>query len=101
MLDMWEAWVDMETSMGPTVIEVWMEIAVAWEADSRNPNPFESKQLEEKMLKEVRRHLVEIAVEDIEHLRVRGDMHDTEMLSMGLKLEEQQCVSSSFHIVHC
>jgi hypothetical protein len=99
MLDMREAWVDMETSMGSAVIEEWMRIAVAWEADARNPNPFESTQSEEKTLKEVRRHLAEIAAEDVEHLRVRGDMHETEMLSMGLKLEEQQCVSC-FHTVH-
>jgi hypothetical protein len=92
MLDTREAWVDMETSMGPTVIEAWMDIAVKWEEDARNPNPFESKQSDEKTLKEVRRYLAEITAEDVEHLRVRGDMHDTEMLSMGLKLEEQQCI---------
>ncbi|KAJ7906822.1 hypothetical protein B0H13DRAFT_1880221 [Mycena leptocephala] len=90
MLDTREAWVDMETSMGPAVIDVWMEMAVKWEEDARNPNPFESKQSDEKTLKEVRCHLAEIAVEDVEHLRVRGDMHNTEMMSMGLKLEEQQ-----------
>jgi hypothetical protein len=99
MLDTREAWVDMETSMGPAVIEAWMDIALKWEEDARNPNPFESKQSEEKTLKEVRRYLAEIAAEDVEHLRVRGDMHDTEMLSMGLKLEEQQCVSF-LNIIH-
>jgi hypothetical protein len=94
MLETRAAWVDMEASFSPSVIEAWTAMAVAWEKDSREKNPFASK-VNHVDLKAVRRKLAEIASEDVEHLRVRGDMHDTEMLSMGLKLEEEQCVCVS------
>ncbi|KAJ7836845.1 hypothetical protein B0H13DRAFT_1651891 [Mycena leptocephala] len=86
------AWVDMEASFSPAVIEEWMAMAVAWEKDANTPNPFASK-INHVDLKAVRRKLAVIASEDVEHLCVRGDMHDTEMLSMGLKLEEEQCTT--------
>ncbi|KAJ7880130.1 hypothetical protein B0H13DRAFT_2542393 [Mycena leptocephala] len=89
MLETRAAWLDMETSFSPAVIETWTAMAVAWEKDAREPNPFASK-INHVDLKAVRRKLAVIASEDVEHLRVRGDMHDTEMLSMGLKLEEEQ-----------
>ncbi|KAJ7810115.1 hypothetical protein B0H13DRAFT_2248680 [Mycena leptocephala] len=89
MLETRAAWLDMEASFSPAVIETWTAMAVAWEKDAREPNPFASK-INHVDLKAVRRKLAVIASEDVEHLRVRGDMHDTEMLSMGLKLEEEQ-----------
>jgi hypothetical protein len=91
MLEMRAAWVDMEASFSPAVIEEWMVMTVAWEKDADTPNPFASK-INHVDLKAVRCKLAVIASEDVEHVRVRGDMHDTEMLSMGLKLEEEQCV---------
>jgi hypothetical protein len=66
-------------------------MAVAWEEDVRNPNPFATTVTHES-LKEVKKKLAVIASEDVEHERVCGEMHDTEMLAMGLQLEEQQCV---------
>jgi hypothetical protein len=93
MLETRAAWVDMEASYPATVIEAWTSMAVAWEADSGKPNPFAST-LKYESLQQVRRKLATIASEDISQLRVRGDMHDTEMLSMGLQLEEAQCVLS-------
>ncbi|KAJ7871110.1 hypothetical protein B0H13DRAFT_1895895 [Mycena leptocephala] len=90
MLETRAAWVDMEASFSPAVIEAWTAMAVAWEKDATAPNPFASK-VNHVDLKAVRRKLAAIASEDVEHLRVCGDMHDTEMLSMGLKLEEEQC----------
>lgn len=89
MLETKAAWVDMEASFPAAVIESWTAMTVAWEADARKPNPFASK-VKHETLQEVRRRLALVASEDKEHLRVRGDMHDTEMLSMGLQLEEQQ-----------
>jgi hypothetical protein len=65
-------------------------MATAWEADSSQPNPFAVSDKAQDDLKAVRHKLAVIASEDIEHLGVRGDMHETEMLSMGLQLEEQQ-----------
>ena len=91
MLDTRAAWVDVEASFPPSVVESWTAMALAWEADSAKPNPFASS-VKHEDLREVRRKLAVVASEDEEHLRVRGDMHETEMLSMGLQLEEQQCV---------
>ncbi|KAJ7683938.1 hypothetical protein B0H14DRAFT_2422270, partial [Mycena olivaceomarginata] len=90
MLDMREAWVDKEASFPTSVIQTWTAMVVAWEADSSQPNPFAVSDKPQDDLKAVRRKLAVVASEDVEHLRVRGDMHETEMLSMGLQLEEQQ-----------
>jgi hypothetical protein len=92
MLETRAAWVDLEASFPPEVIETWTAMAVTWERDSTKPNPFQSK-VKHESLQEVRRKLAVIASEDIEHERVRGDMHDTEMLSMGLQLEAEQYVA--------
>ncbi|KAJ7898876.1 hypothetical protein B0H14DRAFT_3852958 [Mycena olivaceomarginata] len=89
MLETRAAWVGLEASFPPAVIEAWTTMAVAWEADSSKANPFESTAKHED-LHEVRRKLAVIASQDVEHLRVRGDMHETEMLSIGLQLEAQQ-----------
>ncbi|KAJ7776683.1 hypothetical protein B0H14DRAFT_2631689 [Mycena olivaceomarginata] len=58
-------------------------------ADPKQPNPFRST-VQYESLREVKRRLADIAAEDVELIHVRGDMHETEMLSMGLQLEEQQ-----------
>jgi hypothetical protein len=91
MLDTRAAWVDVEASFPPAVISAWTAMAVAWEADASNPNPFQST-VQYESLREVKRRLADVAAEDVEQLHVRGDMHETEMLSMGLQLEEQQYV---------
>ena len=93
MLETRATWVNLEASFLPSVIETWTAMAVAWEADASQLNPFVST-VKDEDLKEVRRKLTVIASEDVAQLRVCGDMHETEMLSMGLQLEEQQCVTS-------
>ncbi|KAJ7753029.1 hypothetical protein B0H14DRAFT_3096752 [Mycena olivaceomarginata] len=89
MLETRAAWVDVEASFEPSVIETWTAMAVAWEADSKHPNPFASTSQHEGIA-EVRLRLAEIAAADIGHEGVHSDMHETEMLSMGLQLEQQQ-----------
>jgi hypothetical protein len=91
MLETRAAWVDFEASIRPSAIAAWTAMAVAWEDDDRNPNPFATTSTHED-LSEVRRQLAEIAAADVDHLWVRGDMHETELLSMGLQLEAQQSV---------
>ncbi|KAJ6582403.1 hypothetical protein B0H19DRAFT_930041 [Mycena capillaripes] len=98
MLETQEALNDLEASFPPVVIETWTAMAVAWEQDVSAPNPFAST-IKHENLQHVRRKLAEIASEDIEQLRVRGDMHETEMLSMGLQLEEQQRALAT-HVKH-
>ncbi|KAK7005562.1 CxC2 domain-containing protein [Favolaschia claudopus] len=89
MLETRAAWVDVEASFPYSVIAQWTAMAEAWEADSTKPNPFATT-IRRDDLKDVRRRLAVVASRDINSLRVRGDMHETEMLSMGLQLEDQQ-----------
>jgi hypothetical protein len=91
MLDKWVAWVDVDMLFPPAVISAWTGMAVAWEADASNPNPFQST-IQYESLCEVKCQLADVAAKDVEQLHVQGDMHKTEMLSMGLQLEEQQYV---------
>jgi hypothetical protein len=69
-------------------------MAEAWEKDVESANPFESTKKNEHLAR-VRRELAEEAAareaEGVEILgAVRADMHVTELLAMGLQLEEQQ-----------
>jgi hypothetical protein len=89
MLDTREAWVDVEASFPSTVIQTWTAMAVAWEANNAQPNPFASK-VKREDLQVVRLKLTEVVAANVDHKRVRGDMHETEMLSMALKLEGSQ-----------
>ncbi|KAJ6517927.1 hypothetical protein C8R47DRAFT_959948, partial [Mycena vitilis] len=98
MLDSRAAWVDIERSFAPTVIEAWTAMAVLWEHDPTKPNPFETK-VKHDTLKDVRLQLAVIASADKNNDRVLGDMHETEMLSMGLQLEEQQRALAT-HVDH-
>lgn len=91
MLETKWVWVDMEASYPAVVIQMWTEMTVAWERDACKPNPFKTT-IKHENLQQVRKRLAEIASEDVLQLRVHGDMHDTEMLSMGVQLEEAQCV---------
>ncbi|KAJ7842104.1 hypothetical protein B0H14DRAFT_3457041 [Mycena olivaceomarginata] len=91
MLETRAAWVDVEASFEPSVIEAWTAMAIAWEADGKHPNPFAST-VQHEGIAEVRRRLAAIAAADVGHEGVRGDMHETEMLSMGLQLEQQQYI---------
>ncbi|KAJ6483545.1 hypothetical protein C8R47DRAFT_1217624 [Mycena vitilis] len=98
MLETRAAWVDFERSFPPDVIEKWLAMAVLWERDERNPNPFASK-VKRESLAQVRRDLATVASEDLKNERVRGDMHETEMLSMGMQLEVQQR-ALAIHVQH-
>ncbi|KAJ7310883.1 hypothetical protein DFH08DRAFT_974040 [Mycena albidolilacea] len=89
VLESQEAWVDIEASFSASVIETWMAMVCAWEADAEKPNLFAST-VHYDDLTQVRLRMAKIAVDDVDHLWVRGDMHETEMLSVGLQLEESQ-----------
>ncbi|KAJ7714022.1 hypothetical protein B0H16DRAFT_1742933 [Mycena metata] len=85
---------DMEESLGTEAVATWTEMAERWEENSGNPNPFETQQKDEHLAK-VRSDLAaEAAQREAEGggdaNDVRGDMHITELLAMGLQLEEQQ-----------
>jgi hypothetical protein len=89
-----EALADMVESLGSDVVKEWTVMAEKWEADVTAPNPFETIR-KDKHLAKVRQ---ELAAEAEEREKagtedagaVKGDMHITELLSMGLQLEELQ-----------
>lgn len=89
-----EALADLEESLGSKVVMEWTEMAKKWEADVLEPNPFETLRKDAHVAK-VRADLAEEAAkreasgkEDAGS--VRGDMHITELIAMGLQLEDQQ-----------
>jgi hypothetical protein len=91
-----EALQDIEESLGAEAVEEWTRMARRWEADESAPNPFET-QRKDKHVAQVRWELAEEAaareaagVEEVG--AVRGDMHITELIGMGLQLEDQQYV---------
>ncbi|KAJ7199337.1 hypothetical protein C8J57DRAFT_1155937 [Mycena rebaudengoi] len=90
---------DMEELLGGaegTTVQAWTAMAEAWEKDAASPNPFESAKKNEH-LAQVRRELAEeAAAREASNTEVpgavRSDMHVTELLAMGLQLEETQRV---------
>ncbi|KAJ6517357.1 hypothetical protein C8R47DRAFT_1172779 [Mycena vitilis] len=85
---------DMEGSLGERVVKEWTTMAELWEADDKKPNPFETLRKDLHVAK-VRAELAEEAaakqaagLEDAGS--VRGEMHLTELIGMGLQLQDQQ-----------
>ncbi|KAJ7478933.1 hypothetical protein FB451DRAFT_1032097 [Mycena latifolia] len=96
MVETKEALGDMEESLTPAILKEWTEMAEAWEKDSAHPNPFETLRKDEHLAK-VRRDLAAEALAreeagEADEADVRGDMHITEVIAMGIQLEEQQRV---------
>ncbi|KAJ7440330.1 hypothetical protein B0H11DRAFT_2253095 [Mycena galericulata] len=94
---------DMEKSLraasdeeGIDSVDVWTKMAEAWELNPEDPNPFETVEKDDH-LAQVRRQLAEEAAAraaggEEEDGEVFEGMHVTEMISVGLQLEENQRV---------
>ncbi|KAJ7282331.1 hypothetical protein C8J57DRAFT_1448037 [Mycena rebaudengoi] len=80
---------DMEETLPPDVVKVWEEGVVRWENDAREPNPFR-KTKTYKDVSQVRLEMAKEAALDVAGVEVQEEMHCTEMIAMGLQLEEQQ-----------
>ncbi|KAJ7097255.1 hypothetical protein B0H15DRAFT_773428 [Mycena belliarum] len=101
MEEMQAALIEMEASLSPEAlgeeagpIAEWTAMAEAWEKDASKPNPFETLRKDQHLAK-VRQELAEEAAARQVAGResageVRDDMHITEMIAMGLQLEDQQ-----------
>ncbi|KAJ7033047.1 hypothetical protein C8F04DRAFT_958139, partial [Mycena alexandri] len=101
MVEMQSALREMEASLAAEALGVeegpvatWTQMATNWEANADSPNPFEMVRKDDHLAK-VRHDLaVEAAkrerdgIEDMD--AVRDGMHVTEVIAMGLQLEEQQ-----------
>jgi hypothetical protein len=74
-------------------IGTWREAVEAWEKDDKKPNPFAST-AEHKTVVDVRREMAEAVqtemIEDAELEITSEEMHPTELIGMGLQLEELQ-----------
>ncbi|KAJ7353091.1 hypothetical protein DFH08DRAFT_956175 [Mycena albidolilacea] len=85
---------DLEESVGPEPLKEWMAMAELWDEDADTPNPFETQCKDEHLVQVWWELAAEAAKKEQEGTKkmgnVRGDMHITELLLMGLQLEEQQ-----------
>ncbi|KAJ7127920.1 hypothetical protein C8R44DRAFT_616252 [Mycena epipterygia] len=79
-----------------SALEAWRVEVEAWEEDASQPNPFASR-VRHKTVLDVRREMAEevqreMDEDELEGITVSDEMHATEMIGMGLQLEELQWV---------
>jgi hypothetical protein len=79
---------------GGAQLKKWKAEVEAWEEDAKKPNPFASK-TEHKTVVNVRREMAEevrkeIDNDELEGLEISDEMHATELIGMGLQLEQLQ-----------
>ncbi|KAJ7145055.1 hypothetical protein C8R43DRAFT_953505 [Mycena crocata] len=77
-----------------STLEKWRTEVEAWEEDDEKPNPFASK-VKTKTMLDVRREMaeevqLEMDEDEAEGFAIPDEMHPTEMISMGLQLEQLQ-----------
>ncbi|KAJ7169278.1 hypothetical protein C8R43DRAFT_1085538 [Mycena crocata] len=101
MVEMKTAFTEMEASLSPEALGIpegplpaWTKMAELWEGDVSKPNPFATLRKDDHLAK-VRHDLaVEAAAREAAGKEdagaVRDGMHITEVIAMGLQLEEQQ-----------
>ncbi|KAJ7719355.1 hypothetical protein DFH07DRAFT_972972 [Mycena maculata] len=96
MVKTWQALGDLEVSLEDGVVEEWTKMAVAWEADMKMPNPYETQHKDQHVAKVRAELAMEVAEREAEKKEdvgaVRGERHITEVIGMGLQLEDQQRV---------
>ncbi|KAK7022232.1 CxC2 domain-containing protein [Favolaschia claudopus] len=99
MVEKNEELVEMEASLPPEIVTEWTAAMEAWEADDKKPNPFNVKEkhasldaVRGRIAKETEGARAGDAADD-----VRGDLHASEMIEMGLRLESQQRDLGSDH----
>ncbi|KAJ7271334.1 hypothetical protein B0H12DRAFT_972467, partial [Mycena haematopus] len=89
-----EALRDLEESLGASVVEGWTAMAELWEKKPESPNPFETLRKDAHVAKVRTELAAEAAAREAAGTEatgsIRGDMHITELLAMGLQLEDQQ-----------
>ncbi|KAJ7247447.1 hypothetical protein B0H12DRAFT_1203221 [Mycena haematopus] len=99
MVEARQALDDMSASLGPDVVASWTEMAEIWEADITKPNPFETIRKDQHVATVRAELATEAAIREAaggeDEDAVRGDMHITELIGMGLQLEEQQRILGS------
>ncbi|KAJ6505093.1 hypothetical protein C8R45DRAFT_817502 [Mycena sanguinolenta] len=92
MMEKQEDLVETEASLPRENVEAWTIAMELWEHNPKNPNPFDVKE-KHVTLQAVRKRIAEETKDAVEGDRaddVRGDLHVSEMLAMGMQLESQQ-----------
>ncbi|KAJ7448481.1 hypothetical protein FB451DRAFT_1567204 [Mycena latifolia] len=92
MVDKQQELVETEASLPRETLEPWKKAMELWELDPSNPNPFNIAD-KHASLQAIRGRIAEEtkdAVEGDAAGDVRGDLHASEMISMGMQLEQQQ-----------
>ncbi|KAF7373737.1 hypothetical protein MSAN_00584800 [Mycena sanguinolenta] len=92
MMEKQEDLVETEASLPPENVKAWTAVVELWEFKPSNPNPFDVKE-KHATLQAVRKRIAEGMQDAVEGDRtddVRGDLHVSEMLAMGMQLESQQ-----------
>jgi hypothetical protein len=82
--------------LGVEVVKGWTAMAEKWEEDVDAPNPFETLRKDQHVANVRAELAAEAAAREAEGREdvdaVRGDMHMSELILMGLQLEAQQYV---------
>jgi hypothetical protein len=110
---------DLESGLPPEKVSAWTTALELWESDSSHPNPFEATTKSKSIgvtgitlliwCAATSEHAVRLQLsnEAAEEEKISGareadcvasqsDIHPSIMISMGLQLEEEQCVISLF-----
>ncbi|KAJ7029541.1 hypothetical protein C8F04DRAFT_962701 [Mycena alexandri] len=85
--------VETEASLPPEIVVSWRTAMELWEDDPSKANPFNVAE-KHASLHAIRGRIAEeakYAVEGDAADDVRGDLHASEMLAMGMQLKQQQC----------
>ncbi|KAJ7906944.1 hypothetical protein B0H13DRAFT_2233541 [Mycena leptocephala] len=87
-----EEFVESEASLPAESVKAWTTAMELWEADLENPNPFnvQDKHISLQAVWGWIATETKDAVEGDSADDVRGDLHVSEMIAMGMQLEEQQ-----------
>ncbi|KAK7046356.1 CxC2 domain-containing protein [Favolaschia claudopus] len=92
MVEKQEELVEMEASLPEEIVKEWTKAMQLWEADATKPNPFDVREkhasleaVRGRIANETRGARAGDAADD-----VRGELHASEMIEMGLRLESQQ-----------
>jgi hypothetical protein len=85
---------DQEELLETETVEEWTAMVEQWEADVEAKNPFETHRKDTHLAKVRAELAAEAAKREVEGKEdvadVKDDMHITELIAMGLQLEEQQ-----------
>ncbi|KAJ7081795.1 hypothetical protein B0H15DRAFT_786116, partial [Mycena belliarum] len=92
MVETQQELVEAEASLPVETLEPWTKAMELWEDDPSNPNPFDVTEKHES-LQAIRGRIAEEVKNTVEgdgSGDVVGDLHASEMISMGMQLEHQQ-----------